>query len=326
MQIFLNDFGINQIRSSAYHPQTNGACERFIGTLKSMLRSLTEKFPDSWDTALPWILFAYREVPVETLGSSPFDLLFGRSVAGPLSLLKSAWIQDTDLRGAKQNVVEFILGTRERLRHALDVATEHATQERSRAKRWYDRRAYQRTFQPGDKVLVLLPIPGNPLQSKFHGPYVVEQQLGPVDYVVSTPDRRKTKRICHVNLLEAYHERDPRFVTYVLSEPVTVGHETVPEETTVNPTVYDALPGLPPEEQAELQAILTEFAYLFSDKPGKTTLGVHHIELLPNTQPIRSAPYRLHPEKDEIFRKEFKNSAHIILIRPVRLAQEQKPF
>jgi len=304
MQIFLHDFGIDQIRSSAYHPQTNGACERFNGTLKSMLRSLTEKFPDSWDTALPWILFAYREVPVETLGCSPFDLLFGRTVAGPLSLLKSAWLQETDLHGAKQNVVEFILGTRERLRHALDVATEHATQERSRAKRWYDRRACHRTFQPGDKVLVLLPIPGNPLQAKFHGPYVVEQQLGPVDYVVSTPDRRKTKRVCHVNLLKAYHERDPRFVICVLTEPVTVAHETVPDENNTSPTVFDALPELPSEEQAELKAILTEFADVFSDKPGKTTLSVHHIELLPNTQPIRSAPYRLHPEKREFLRKE----------------------
>ena len=41
------------------------------------------------------------------------------------------------------------------------------------------------------------------------------------------------------------------------------------------------------------------------------TLGVHHMELLPNAQPICSAPYRLHPEKDVFFRKELKNSAHI---------------
>ena len=114
-----------------------------------------------------------------------------------------------------------------------------------------------------------------------------------------------------MNLLKAYHERDPRFVTCVLREPVTVGHETVPDETKANPTVFDALPELLPEEQAELKAILTEFTDLFSDKPRKITLGVHHIELLPNTQPIRSAPYRLHPEKDVFFRKEFKNSAHI---------------
>jgi len=108
----------------------------------------------------------------------------------------------------------------------------------------------------------------------------------------------------HVNLLKANHERDSRFVTCVLSEPVTVGHETVPDETKASPTVFDALPELPPEEQAELKAILTEFVDVFSDKPGKTTLGVHHIELLPNTQPIRSAPYRLHPEKREFLRRE----------------------
>jgi len=44
MQIFLTDFGINQIRTSPYHPQTNGACERFNGKMKSMLHSLTERF------------------------------------------------------------------------------------------------------------------------------------------------------------------------------------------------------------------------------------------------------------------------------------------
>jgi len=106
MQIFLMDFGINQIQTSLYHPQTNGACEHCSGTLESMLWSLTEKFPDSWNTALPWILFAYREVPMETFGCIPFDLLFGRSVAGLLSLSKSALLRETDLQGFKQNVVE----------------------------------------------------------------------------------------------------------------------------------------------------------------------------------------------------------------------------
>ena len=95
------------------------------------------------------------------------------------------------------------------------------------------------------KSLFCFPIPGNPLQAKFCGPYVVEQQLGPVDYVVLTPDRRKTKRVCHVNLLKAYHERDTRFVTCVLTEPVTVAHETVPDEPRANPTVFDALPEIP---------------------------------------------------------------------------------
>jgi len=89
MQIFLNDFSIYHIRNSPYHLQSNGACDRFNGTLKSMIRSLLDCFPDSWDTALPWVLFAYRKVSVETLGCSPLELIFGRTVPGPLLLVGS---------------------------------------------------------------------------------------------------------------------------------------------------------------------------------------------------------------------------------------------
>ena len=143
--------------------------------MKTMLCSLTESVSDSWDTALPWVLFAYREVPVEMLGCSPFHLLSG--------LASRNWFGS-----AKRTVVEFILDTRERLRNALNVANkQHAQQERTKAKKWYDRRACLRSLEPGDKVLVLSPIPGQPLQAKFPGPYVVEQQPGPVDYVISTP-------------------------------------------------------------------------------------------------------------------------------------------
>jgi len=105
-----------------------------------MLTSLTEKLPDSWDDALPSVLFAYREVPVETLGCSPFDLLFGRSVSGLLALLKSAWLHETDLGTAKRKVVEFMLEIREQLRTALEQANEFASQ-RANSKVWYDKRS-----------------------------------------------------------------------------------------------------------------------------------------------------------------------------------------
>jgi len=120
-------------------------------------------------------------------------MMFGHTVKGPLMLVKTAWLLETDLSTAKRNVIEFILNTHERLRHALDVANTQATQERSKAKVWYDRRARLRTFQPGDKVFVLMPMLGKPLHAKYHGPYAVEQQLGPVDYIITTPDRHMTK-------------------------------------------------------------------------------------------------------------------------------------
>ncbi|KAK7474090.1 hypothetical protein BaRGS_00034696 [Batillaria attramentaria] len=63
--------------TTPYHAQCNGLVERFNGTLKSMLRRLCSERPRDWDRYLPALLFAYREVPQESLGFSPFELLYG---------------------------------------------------------------------------------------------------------------------------------------------------------------------------------------------------------------------------------------------------------
>ena len=42
------------------------------------------------------------------------------------------------------------------LRHAIDVATEHAANERTKAKLWYDRHACEREFEPGEKYSFFL--------------------------------------------------------------------------------------------------------------------------------------------------------------------------
>jgi len=41
------------------------------------------------------MLFAIREAPQETLGFSPFELLFGRKVRGPLKLVKDKFLNDS---------------------------------------------------------------------------------------------------------------------------------------------------------------------------------------------------------------------------------------
>jgi len=63
---------------------------------------------------------------------------------------------------------------------------------------------------------------GKPLNAKYHGPYTVEQQLDPVDHVISTPVCRKTKWVCHVNLLKPYHEWDPQIDPVITTIPTDV--------------------------------------------------------------------------------------------------------
>ncbi|KAL6490059.1 hypothetical protein MHYP_G00004040 [Metynnis hypsauchen] len=74
-------------------------------------------------------------------------------------------------------------------------------------KRSFDKCAVARQFQPGDKVMVLLPIPGPSLSAKFSGPYSVEEKLSDTDYIIRTPDRKRKKRVCHINMLKTYHTR-----------------------------------------------------------------------------------------------------------------------
>lgn len=66
---------ITLFRSSAYHPQSQGALERFHSTLKNMLR--TYCLNHQQDQGIPFVMFAARETVQESLGFSSFELVFG---------------------------------------------------------------------------------------------------------------------------------------------------------------------------------------------------------------------------------------------------------
>ena len=60
-------------------------------------------------------------------------------------------------------------------------------------KMWYDKQVEKRHFSPGDKVLVLLPIAGEPLRAKFCGLYNIEKKVNDLNYVelLLTEESRK---------------------------------------------------------------------------------------------------------------------------------------
>ena len=71
----------------------------------------------------------------------------------------------------------------------------------SHQKKWYDQTARDHTLKAGEKVLVLLPTSTSKLLAKWHGPYEVVKRMGKVTYMVDMADKRKQKRILHINLL-----------------------------------------------------------------------------------------------------------------------------
>ena len=52
--------GIHRFKSSAYHPESQGALERFHLTLKNMLRMYCVEQEKGWDERVHLVLFAAR--------------------------------------------------------------------------------------------------------------------------------------------------------------------------------------------------------------------------------------------------------------------------
>ncbi len=72
---FCKLFRISKIKTSAYHPQSNGICERFNQTLKhSLAKILSKDQHTSWDLYLSFAVFSYNISVNSSTGFTPFFL------------------------------------------------------------------------------------------------------------------------------------------------------------------------------------------------------------------------------------------------------------
>ena len=63
-----------------------------------MIRAFCFDHHHKWDEGVHLLMFASREALQESLGFSPFELVFGHHVRGPLTLLSEQWLKrDSDI-------------------------------------------------------------------------------------------------------------------------------------------------------------------------------------------------------------------------------------
>ena len=323
----MRQLNIKHHTSSAYHPQSQGALERFHQTLKSLLRAYCMELGRGWEEGLPWLLLASREVVQESTGFSPNELVFGHSVRGPLAVLKDgAGLQEPPL-----SLGDYVNGFRRRLYEALRLARENLTVTQTKMKQRYDQKAKRSVFAVGDKVLALLPVMASPFQAKFAGPYTVTKKVSDLNYVLATPDRGKSSQLCHTNLLKPYHER-PKAPAGGSVSAVALSEGVLSLASSVDPSVAaqeqdeirapddgvlrarlnnsETLKQLPQllqhlsgNKRAELMFLIQEFPMLFSDTPTRTHLLEHDIDV-GESLPLRQRFYRVSQQKKKHIDKE----------------------
>ncbi len=209
--------------------------------------------------------------------------------------LEKGWEEEPTSKKEEKGIVQYVLEMRDRLEQYREQAKENLQEKQQAQKRWYDQHARLRQFQPGRKVLLLLPTSTSKLLAKWQGPYTVVRKMGPVTYEVHHPDKGKARQTYHVNLLKEWKVppgKGPE--TSLLVRKVEVEEEEEAEDAKWQPSVV-SLTHLEDSKRKELQHLLSQFPAFFCQRPGRTEL-THHTIHLSTPSPSCQRPYRV-PER-----------------------------
>ena len=170
--------GTKFIRSSAYHPQTNGQTERINQIIEDMLRVCVIQNDKNWDKCLALAEFSYNNSYQSSLKMAPFEALYGRRCRTPLSWSQTGErkIFGPDLVSEAENKVKVI--------HSNLKAAQ------SRQKCYADKRRKPLQFEVRDHVyLRVSPTKGvqrfglkGKLVPRYIGPFEILEICGPMAY------------------------------------------------------------------------------------------------------------------------------------------------
>ena len=192
---------IRKLRTSPYHPISNGMIERLHRSLNTGLSHYVDSANTNWDTLVPFFLMAYRATPHSTTGYSPFRLLHGRDMILPssddLKVKLSEDVKDQDHAKRLENL-------KFSLEKAYKLLKKNNRKSHLNNKRLYDRKAKLRSFEIGDLVYLYNPAKKPGLCRKFHkpwtGPFKVTAKLSDLNYEIIS--LRGKKFVVYINRLK----------------------------------------------------------------------------------------------------------------------------
>ena len=226
-------YGVQKLRTSPYHAQTNGQVEHMNQMIIHMISKLEEDKKACWSEHLLELLLAYNATRSTVTGYSPFYLLFGRRPRIPVDYLFPT-LHDSPHQ-TKMEVS--VAAMQKKLKEAFAIARCLTSEEADKQCHYYDRKAGAVALQPGDVVMVCTDgfVGKQKVKDQWEdGGFIIESQLEdwPVYKVkcLTSDDRWKPKyQVLHRNHL-----------LLVTSEDVS----DIPgqAQAEVTPTVSNAIP------------------------------------------------------------------------------------
>jgi len=147
-------FKIDQVRTTAYEPRTNGQVERCHRTLNSTVDKSVQQNQCDWDDRLPYVMAAPRASRHESTKFTPNMMVFGQENRAPADLVLNS-VQG----GSEQydSPDDYVSELQSKLREAHDLARGHLRLAAERRKETYDIKVKRTTFSVGQWVWYLIP-------------------------------------------------------------------------------------------------------------------------------------------------------------------------
>ena len=143
-------YGVQKLRTSPYHAQTNGQVECINQMIIHMIGKLEEDKKACWSEHLPELLLAYNTTRSTVAGYSPYYLLFGRRSRIPVDYLFPTLHDSPHQTKMEVSVVAM----QKRLKEAFALARCLTSEEAAKQCHYYDRKAKAVALHPGDIVMV----------------------------------------------------------------------------------------------------------------------------------------------------------------------------
>lgn len=282
-------YGVQKSRTTAYHPEGNGQCERFNRTLHDLLRTLSPSHKRKWTEYLPELCTAYNATPHASTGYSPFYLLFGRDPRLPIDALLSITTDD-DQDGS---IDGWLAIHQRRLRNAYRNVKERGERTAADRNHLHERRKISEPLSIGCRVYVRNRPPGrNKIQDAWcpdiYKVTGVSEQPGSPYHIERADGSGHPQTVCRANLQPVgLHVIVPdRTLTDVPEEPVTSRDSSSDDEEEEG--IFVRL--IPADEEGPTHS--AEIAPMSERREAEIVEGVEPIVLPPVAAPRRSKRIR----------------------------------
>jgi transposase InsO family protein len=146
----LQKYHIHHRMSTPYHPQSNGQVERTNKVIEAILTKTVKETRKDWSQRLPEALWAYKTTWRNTIGFSPYELVYGKSVVFhvefEIKTLRTALAINLDLTDAQTTRLQQLNQLDEK---RLDAIHQTTMIQQQRTK-WHDKTIKHKQFQKGN--------------------------------------------------------------------------------------------------------------------------------------------------------------------------------